>query len=255
MKVVMKVRAACKNSVDGERTLCKPAHLRLSEPLLLLLDHVFEDLKDKQFRDSRTIKDMLDFYGLGFPPYWGPSKSERRQDGQKILDAPEDKRQEITHQVLARKNPAMSYNWTESLFKHSLPGVDIEKTRSREKYYGQHEVDMSEWILILEGHVHDGPPEEIIHQALENGRTVEDLAHWRANSQVIDGHQADADDEMDDGTDSDDEDDEDEVTAKNYALTPRVLRALKKSLPPHLLEALKNGSKNAAEDAQVAKDT
>jgi hypothetical protein len=85
--------------------------------------------------------------------------------------------------------------------------------------------------------------------------SVEDLAHWRANMQVIDGHQADADDEMDDDTDSDDENDEGEVTATNYALTPRVLRALKKSLPPHLLEALKNGSKNAAEDSRVAKDT
>lgn len=207
MKVVMKVRAACKNPIDGQRTLCKPAHPRLSEPLLLLLDHVFEDLKNKEFKDVRTIKDTLDFYGLGFPPFWGPPKAERRQDGQKILDAPEDKRQEITHHVFAkyaaayvereclyRKNPAMSHNWIESLFKHSFPGVDIKNTRSREKYYGQHEVDMSEWLLMLEGHVHDGPPEEIIQridmrfwtreqideyerkEALENGWTVEDLA-------------------------------------------------------------------------------
>ncbi|KAG9669475.1 hypothetical protein KCU95_g6191, partial [Aureobasidium melanogenum] len=207
MKVVMKVRAACKNPVDGQRTLCKPAHPRLSEPLLLLLDHVFEDLKNKEFKDVRTIEDTLDFYGLGFQPFWGPPKAERRQDGQKILDAPEDKRQEIAHHVLAkyaaayvereclyRKNPAMSHNWIESLFKHSFPGVDIENTHSREKYYGQHEVDMSEWLLMLEGHVHDGPPEEIIQridmtfwtreqideyerkEALENGWTVEDLA-------------------------------------------------------------------------------
>ncbi|KAG9584204.1 hypothetical protein KCU77_g2612, partial [Aureobasidium melanogenum] len=286
MKVVMKVRAVCKNPVDGERTLCKPAHPRLSEPLLLLLDYVFEDLKEKEFRDIRNIKDTLDFYGLGFPPYWGPPKSERRQDGQKILDAPEGKRQEITHQVLARyaaeyvrreclyrKSPAMSHNWIESLFKHSFPSVDIENTRSREKHYGQHEVDMSEWILMLEGHVHDGPPEEIVHridmrfwtqeqkdeynliEALENGWIVEDLTHWRANLRVIGGHQADVDDEMGDDTDPDDEDDEDEATATNYSLTPRVLKALQKSLPPHLLEALKNGPKNAAENAQVARDT
>ncbi|KAH0147391.1 hypothetical protein KCU67_g11877, partial [Aureobasidium melanogenum] len=95
----------------------------------------------------------------------------------------------------------------------------------------------------------------IPYYGIQHPEPLKDLAHWRANMQVIDGHQADADDEMDDDTDSDDENDEDQVTATNYALTPRVLRALKKSLPPHLLEALKNGSKNAAEDAQVAKDT
>lgn len=71
---------------------------------------------------------------------------------------------------------------------------------------------------------------------------------------MVDGHQADADDEMGDDTDSDDEDDEDDETATNCSLTPRVLKALRKSLPPHLVEALKNGSRNAAEDAQVAKD-
>ncbi|KAH0369820.1 hypothetical protein KCU65_g3027, partial [Aureobasidium melanogenum] len=292
MKVVMKARAACKNPVDGERTLCKPAHPRLSDPLLLLLDFVFEDLKNKEFKDARTIKDTLDFYGLGFPYYYGPPRSERRQDGQKILDAPEDKRQKVTHQILAkyaaayvereclyRKNPDMSNNWVRSLFKQSFLGVNMDIPNShtrREKYYGQYEVDMSEWICMLEGHVHDGASEEIVVQrvdmrlwtkeqideyerkeALENGWTEEDVAEWRPNLKVVHLDQADADDEMTDATDSDDEDDDDDeedVTATNYRLTPRVLRALKKSLPPHLVEALKKGSKNAAENAQVSEE-
>lgn len=284
MKVVMKVRAACKNPVDGEKTLCKPAHPRLSEPLLLLVDHVFEDLNNKQFKDIHAVKDTLDFYGLGFPPFLGPSKAERRQDGQKIIDAPDDKRQEVTHQVLAkyaaeyvareclyRKNPDMSHNWVRSLFKHSFPGVDMDpwSIHSREKYYGELEVDMSEWICMLEGHVHDGPFQEIVEridmrfwtqeqideyelkEALENGRTAKDLAEWRANLKVVDWRDVDADDEMGDDTESEDDDYE---TATSYHLTPRVLRALQKSLPPHLFEALKNGSKNVSENAQVIKD-
>lgn len=123
---------------------------------------------------------------------------------------------------------------------------------------------------MLEGHVHDGPPEEIISQridmrswteeqiaehdlkeAAKHGWTAQDLAKWRANLKVVDGHQVDADDEMGNDTDSDDEDDEDDQTATNYRLTPTVLKAIQKSLPPHLVEALKNGSKNTSESDQV----
>lgn len=142
--------------------------------------------------------------------------------------------------------------------------------RSREKHYGEFEVDMSEWLCMLEGHVHDGPPEEIVERidarfwtqeqedeydrkrALENGWTEEDLAEWWANLKVVDWREVDADDEMGDDIESDDSDDEDGETATNYSLTPIVLKALKKSLPPHLVEALKNGSKNASENGQVA---
>ena len=98
--------------------------------------------------------------------------------------------------------------------------------------------------------------EHDLKSALEHGWTAEDLANWKANLKVVDGHQADADDEMGDDTESDDDEsgdeNDDDETATNYSLTPRVLKALKKSLPPHLVEALKNGSKNASENAQVS---
>lgn len=70
------------------------------------------------------------------------------------------------------------------------------------------------------------------------------------------GSQADADDELGDDTESDDDDhNEDDVTATNYSLTPRNFKALKKSLSPDLVEALRNGFKNAAENSQALEDS